>query len=640
MKQSIKKIYERKKSVLVEWACSYVIILLIPLIAICINYFHNTRIIRNEVFQANELVLNSLKDSMDRYLYEEKSLYAYFLSNDTFEALVSNSKKDAQFYYDVSKLMGQIANYNNYGMELSCMIYFTDKDYVIGNSGANDSKYYFDRMRLLFSNEMEYEEWLTIINGEYRSRFLVERYLHYKKGESCVVYANSVTYAGYDRVNIFVSIPGSTLAELTRSLSPGTILVISRDKEGLLALSDEGMQDVSEELEKICATNQEHLFETEDYIGILNDSAMDGIEYRLLIPKEAFWTEMVYARNILCVSVAATLFIGFFSVWILLKRSYKPVSELVAKTVGSDGKGNEFKRIEHAYANLMDENHTMYKRILSQKATEESHYLLDVMKGRIPGKKDNIVILEPGQRVALAAFSVPLRDEKQIQQDEILLFVVDNIFSELMGESVFYRIGEGHYLFYMFVIEGDGNEWKRRCIGEASYLCDIMKGNGDISLTAAVSGIRNDLGGIRYLYQDILEAFEDMKLLGRTGVADTEIKYQSKARNMEIVQSIMEYVEENYANTNLNITTIADGIGRNPKYISRVFKDETQESILDYVNRMRIGKAQAMLRTRRFTVEQVSGQVGYASVKTFRRAFTKIVGSTPGEAMKENGDKR
>ena len=96
-----------------------------------------------------------------------------------------------------------------------------------------------------------------------------------------------------------------------------------------------------------------------------------------------------------------------------------------------------------------------------------------------------------------------------------------------------------------------------------------------------------------------------------------------------IVQRVIQYVEEHYADSNLNISTIAEGMERNPKYISRVFKEETQEGILDYMNRLRIKKAKALIKSGRFTLEQISEMVGYASLKTFRRAFQKETGLTP-----------
>lgn len=103
----------------------------------------------------------------------------------------------------------------------------------------------------------------------------------------------------------------------------------------------------------------------------------------------------------------------------------------------------------------------------------------------------------------------------------------------------------------------------------------------------------------------------------------------------EIVRSVVQYVEQHFTESDLNINTIAEGIGRNPKYLSRVFKDETGEGILDYVNQKRIKKAQILMKSENMTLEQISEMVGYASVKTFRRAFQKETGMMPGSYLKD-----
>lgn len=72
---------KEKRSVLVGWGLSYMIVLLIPIISIFINYAYNTRIIKGETIKANELILDNLRDNFDKYLQEEKSFYTYIFSN-------------------------------------------------------------------------------------------------------------------------------------------------------------------------------------------------------------------------------------------------------------------------------------------------------------------------------------------------------------------------------------------------------------------------------------------------------------------------------------------------------------------------------------------------------------------------------
>ena len=49
------------------------------------------------------------------------------------------------------------------------------------------------------------------------------------------------------------------------------------------------------------------------------------------------------------------------------------------------------------------------------------------------------------------------------------------------------------------------------------------------------------------------------------------------------------------------------------------------------INELRISKAKLLLRTEKYSLEEISAMVGYASYKTFRRIFVKLTGVTPGK---------
>ena len=91
----------KKKSVIKEWFFSYILILLVPLTAIFINYHYNIKVIEKEIRQANELILNNLKDNVDRYLDAQRKMYFYFHNIEGFSNLVYSQNMDAEFYADV-----------------------------------------------------------------------------------------------------------------------------------------------------------------------------------------------------------------------------------------------------------------------------------------------------------------------------------------------------------------------------------------------------------------------------------------------------------------------------------------------------------------------------------------------------------
>lgn len=614
----------KKKSIITGWLFSYVFILMIPIVTIFVNYTWNKQIIQDEIFEANNLVLSNLGDDIDKYLNREISLYSYLLQNKTFMNVISRREKNAQFYYDVTELMYTIRNYDS---DISGLVYLKKLDYVIDGQGTNDSKHRYHGMRLLFPDMMEYDEWLKILSAEYQGNFFFQREFYYNTSEVCLIYANSVReYSQYESYNVFVSIPVSVMEKLTRSLSDGSRLLIRIGDSDVLALSNSGIDEIPEGF-SFNRSNGE-TSDTDIYMEIYKKSEIPGIEYCLLIPENEFWNQLSHARNMLVISVAVTFLVGIFCVSVVLNRNFKPVAGLVQKIMGDEKAwGNEYKLIEDAYFRLVSEKNSMHKHIVTQEESLQSSYLLTMMKGRSVEAAENAVSLKSGQKMVLMGFLVPLIDEKQFLQDEVMLFAVDNIFSELMNGQDYYRIEDGQYLFYLFLIRDDEKEWKNHLVKSAEYLSSFIQERLGVLVYSALSGMIDEPQNLRFIYQDVMDGLKNVELFKKRSITDMGAREENGSKG--IVQIVIEYVEAHFDDSNLNISTIAEGIKRNPKYISRIFREETNESILDYVNRLRIRKARILMQSGEFTLEQISQMVGYASSKTFRRTFLKETGMTP-----------
>ncbi len=95
---------------------------------------------------------------------------------------------------------------------------------------------------------------------------------------------------------------------------------------------------------------------------------------------------------------------------------------------------------------------------------------------------------------------------------------------------------------------------------------------------------------------------------------------------------IIKIVEENYANPDLNVSFIADMVGKNLDYVSRTFKKTTLIGLLDYIHHTRIDTAKKLLsRGSDLTIQQIASMVGYTNPDSFIRAFKRINGTTPGQ---------
>lgn len=605
------------------------IVLLIPFATIFLNYTWNKKVIRNEIFEANQLVLENLSNEIDRYLNREFLFRSFLLQERTFQKVISSREKNPQFYYDVAELINVMSSYAS---DMSCVVYLKEQDYVISGGGANDSAPLYNGKRLAFPDIIAYDDWLAMLSGEYRNDFFLGTNLYYGNAKNCLVYADSVSdYLQYEPFNLFVCVPVPALEELTGFLPDGSVFWIGVKGETVLSLSNQGMME--EGVEPECGSDGRTVMETDHYMEICKSSGIGSTEYCLMIPKDEFWKELKQVRNMFGISIAVTLVVGAVCVSVLLNRNFRPVDRLVrAMTGGSGRQQNEYKLIEDAYSRLLGEKNVLHRHIATQAERMQNNYLLALMKGRNVDAAGNVIRIEKGKSMILAGFRVPMMDEKRILPDEVMLFVADNILSELMAEFQFYRIEDGQLLFYLFLCDGEEQAWRDNMHKYARYLCDFMR-QRDVSLCGVIGRTIYEVEQLRFAYQEVLEGLESVKMFKECGVVDMEERQISGGKG--IVRSITQYVEGHIADNDLNINTIAERIGRNPKYISRVFKEETGEGILDYINRQRIRKAQVLMKSESMTLEQIGEIVGYANVKTFRRAFQKETGMTPGNYLRK-----
>ena len=72
-----------------------------------------------------------------------------------------------------------------------------------------------------------------------------------------------------------------------------------------------------------------------------------------------------------------------------------------------------------------------------------------------------------------------------------------------------------------------------------------------------------------------------------------------------------------------------------PYYFTRLFKEETGETFLEFLTGIRIDRAKELMKDSDLTVKDICAKVGYADPNYFSRIFKKTVGETPTEYRTE-----
>ena len=113
-----------KKSVILSWTYSYIMVLLIPMIAIFVNHHFNAQVLEKEVIRVNEQALTNLQGYVDGILEREIDMYNYLRVNDSFIEIMKHDPKNKYFYEDVRELKEVLANHLINDTRLRSMIYF------------------------------------------------------------------------------------------------------------------------------------------------------------------------------------------------------------------------------------------------------------------------------------------------------------------------------------------------------------------------------------------------------------------------------------------------------------------------------------------------------------------------------------
>lgn len=109
------------------------------------------------------------------------------------------------------------------------------------------------------------------------------------------------------------------------------------------------------------------------------------------------------------------------------------------------------------------------------------------------------------------------------------------------------------------------------------------------------------------------------------------VKEATRQNENWIKKDVLPYISENYADVNMSVANIAEQFGVHPVYLSRLFKEQVGEGMLEYITKFRIERAKEVLRTTKLMLDDVALKVGYNNARTFSRAFKKTEGITPGK---------
>lgn len=109
------------------------------------------------------------------------------------------------------------------------------------------------------------------------------------------------------------------------------------------------------------------------------------------------------------------------------------------------------------------------------------------------------------------------------------------------------------------------------------------------------------------------------------------VQYNRNNNVLVLLDCIIEYVDNNYSNSNLGVSIIADEFNMNITYLSKFFKKQTGICLLDYINKIRIQNAKILITEHNLNIKEAAEKCGFFNCNSFIRVFKKYEGITPGQ---------
>ncbi|MCI8598262.1 MAG: AraC family transcriptional regulator [Lachnospiraceae bacterium] len=109
-----------------------------------------------------------------------------------------------------------------------------------------------------------------------------------------------------------------------------------------------------------------------------------------------------------------------------------------------------------------------------------------------------------------------------------------------------------------------------------------------------------------------------------------KIKNRQKNKNVEIIEKVISYMNQNYKQ-DISLSKMAEDVYMSVPYLSKIFKEHTSRTFTDYLTQIRIDASIDLLKHSNTKIKDIAIHVGYANTLSYIRAFKKLNKMTPSE---------
>lgn len=205
-----------------------------------------------------------------------------------------------------------------------------------------------------------------------------------------------------------------------------------------------------------------------------------------------------------------------------------------------------------------------------------------------------------------------------------------------------YKDLEKKYLNSLRLNDGESSNYLNHLLDTMDYFSDEVRRSKIIELLALTRHTITNFDWEAYTQDNFTEylltvnniAIDELKSWAHQTLE--YIQYSQMDQNRlytKVVSDAINIIDSEFTK-NVTLEEIAKRVGVSSQYLSKIFKEETNQTFVEYLTNLRINRAKEIIQTSDQSIKQVGIMVGYKDPNYFSRIFRSVVGISPSDFRK------
>ncbi len=567
----------RNRSLFYSWFFSYLVILLIPLLASGVMYTKAGELVEREIGKANAALVTQLQMEVDGRMSNIQQLFQQLSVNTRVQAAASVKgnfqPKNMYNIYELVRDLNRYALIDSFYEDM--FIYFNSTGTVVNKQGHNAAQLFYDVF--IASPDLPFEAFERLSAAAALGTMMPYTG---RNGEHYIAFVHPLAYLEVPAgaATIFITVRAERLVQTLDAMKwnpENTVLIISEENSVISASSDASILDAVDYARLGEASQQ---IDGVPYTLSVQASSVMPWKYVVATPTRVFYEGarrlQVYTLAVLlfCVGVCTALAYYF------TRRNFNPIKALVAALTKEGPQAgmekNQFQWILRAVDDLIQEKESASYRLYRNTLLLKKNVINKLLKDLHDHRTIDEEIAESGLRLTSGHYAVvlfktqaqaeQLREAESSGQLNLSGFVAVNCFENLLPPEYTVESAELDAYAVSIVSLPSADEGHLLALENTAYEAQAKAGEQQIEAHIAIGGLCEGTFGLQDSFREAMEAMEYHALVG----GDDVILYGS-IRNqqkkyfypIEVEQRILNAVKAGDSKTASE--DIANVLGRN-----------------------------------------------------------------------------